>query len=345
MLTRRNTLWLLGAASLIGCARPTPGAGRGQPVQQEGFVSAGGIEQWLSIRGASADNPAILFLHGGPGEAKSPFLDEFTPWERSFTVAVWDQRGAGKTYGRSGFTPEDMTLEQLTDDAVVIAEHVRAELGQRKIVVVGHSWGSTLAWNTVRARPDLFHAYVGTGQAVSWARSVEGQETYARAQAEAAGDSAALAVMDQSRQAPFASVARTRGFRPWILPPEDIAYIEKGAEYVGPYVDERMNYIGDEPEGDLANWLRGFGLSGEALNAEIFAFDAYATGPELPVPAVVIQGRDDHITPTAAAAQLVMDLRAPSKAFAEIDGGHFACFTNAEGFAAALERHVLPLIG
>jgi pimeloyl-ACP methyl ester carboxylesterase len=32
------------------------------------------------------------------------------------------------------------------------------------MVLLGHSWGSVLGVNMVKARPDLFSAYVGTGQ-------------------------------------------------------------------------------------------------------------------------------------------------------------------------------------
>lgn len=58
---------------------------------------------------------------------------------------------------------------------------------------------------------------------------------------------------------------------------------------------------------------------------------------------IVIQGRDDLVTPTAVAEQFVADLRAPSKAFIVIEGGHFACYSNAEGFASALAESVRPL--
>jgi pimeloyl-ACP methyl ester carboxylesterase len=57
----------------------------------------------------------------------------------------------------------------------------------------------------------------------------------------------------------------------------------------------------------------------------------------------VIQGRDDMITPSALAEQFVMDVRAPSKEYVPIEGGHFACLTNPDGFVDALENHVLPL--
>jgi hypothetical protein len=35
--------------------------------------------------------------------------------------------------------------------------------------------------------------------------------------------------------------------------------------------------------------------------------------------------------------------RSRSQAYVAIDGGHFACYTNAQGFAAVLEERILPL--
>ena len=58
----------------------------------------------------------------------------------------------------------------------------------------------------------------------------------------------------------------------------------------------------------------------------------------------MIQGRDDHVVSFEAARAWVGELKAPAKAFVPIDGGHFACFTNPEGFVGALRAHVLPLV-
>ena len=43
------------------CASP------GQQVDEKGFVSIGGIEQWVTVKGDCCANPIILFLSGGPG--------------------------------------------------------------------------------------------------------------------------------------------------------------------------------------------------------------------------------------------------------------------------------------
>ena len=304
-------------------------------VNWEGFVPIGGIEQWISIRGESPANPVILYLHGGPGEALSPFPPLFDRWYRDFTVVLWDQRGSGKTYGHNSSAPEGMTLDRLTNDAIEIAEFVQDNLDEEKLILVGQSWGSMIGWAAALRRPDLFHAYVGTGQAVSWAHTAEGQEAYARTQAEAAGDEAALQAMNEARQAPLLSFERTAPFRPWIMPPSDLAFIEMQRDYVGP-----------EPipqEGDVWDWVRGFGFSVEALGDDVLQFNAFRIGQDSAIPVIVIQGRDDHVTPYEAAEEFVRDVRAPAKWFIPIDGGHFACYTNSGAFVSALTEYVTPL--
>jgi predicted alpha/beta-fold hydrolase len=77
-------------------------------VDEAQYVQIGGIDQFISIRGEDSSNPIILFLHGGPANAQSPFLQEFVPWEKYFTVVNWDQRGSGKTYGKNGPTTPGM---------------------------------------------------------------------------------------------------------------------------------------------------------------------------------------------------------------------------------------------
>jgi proline iminopeptidase len=59
----------------------------------------GGIDQWVSIRGADRRNPVLLYIHGGPGYVSIPMSWWFTRGlVKYFTVVQWDQRATGKTY-------------------------------------------------------------------------------------------------------------------------------------------------------------------------------------------------------------------------------------------------------
>jgi proline iminopeptidase len=109
---------------LLGLA--TPAFGAPQHIDESGFVRIGGIDQWIAIEGSNVRNPVLLYLHGRPGEAQSPFLGDFAAWQRDFTVVNWDQRGADKTDEKNGTATREVTMARLTADAVEIAQYVLA---------------------------------------------------------------------------------------------------------------------------------------------------------------------------------------------------------------------------
>jgi len=93
-----------------------------------------------------------------------------------------------------------------------------------------------------------------------------------------------------------------------------------------------------------ATWVEeGYLFEANKVGKEAMAFDACKSAMDLSLPHVLIQGRDDHVTPADAALAYGQDVRAPHKVVVAIDGGHFACFTNSRDFVAALHAHVLPL--
>ena len=66
-------------------------------IDEATYVEIGGIEQWITIRGEDRHNPALLFLHGGPGDATNPWgYAAFRSWLKYFRVVQWDQRGSRK---------------------------------------------------------------------------------------------------------------------------------------------------------------------------------------------------------------------------------------------------------
>jgi len=244
--SRREAI-IAGAAGFAWIKDAVGATGRALEVSQ--FVSIGGLDQWITIRGRS-NTPVILFLHGGPGEAMSPFLDVFLPYEHNFAWAIWDQRGAGKTYGRNGGeATEGMDLEQFIRDAIELAVYLRQHLSQPKIVLVGHSWGAALGLQVAKRRPDLFYAFVGTGQPVSNEPGLLSQERYARTVLTENKDEPGLKALGEAVQLPFTDPKRRFATRRLLFGSEDRTFLAKEDAFMGP-----------KPlptEGEIADWMGG----------------------------------------------------------------------------------------
>jgi pimeloyl-ACP methyl ester carboxylesterase len=147
-------------------------------------------------RGEDRGNPVILFVHGGRGGSTISISSGWQSWEKYFTVVQWDQSGAGRTFRKTSESiATTMTLARMTQDGVEVAEYLRAHLHKDKIVLIGHSWGSFLGIQIVKQRPDLFYAFVGTGQVVgkqTFERQFELTVTHLKALAQAANNIRAL---------------------------------------------------------------------------------------------------------------------------------------------------------
>ena len=303
----------------------------GERLDEAGFVPIGGLEQWVTIRGDDRTNPILLHVHGGPGIAFSAFTAEFAPYEASFTVVQWDQRGAGCTFGRHGQGTPDLTLDRITSDGVELAEYLEQRLPGVSIVVLGHSFGSIVATQMVERAPERFGAYVATGQFTSFAETVEAQIAFMRERV-APGDAASITQLDELRaldSPPLQKFGAVSRLLPTRAPASHVAFMRglqsRAAEVMTPT--------------ELERWQTGRGASGPALIPQIAAVDLFATINRLEVPFVVIQGRDDPITPTPLASAFFEHVDAPAKELVVVEGaGHFAHLTHTREFLAALSR-------
>jgi pimeloyl-ACP methyl ester carboxylesterase len=309
-------------------------------IDEATYVSIGGIEQWITIRGENRNNPVLLLLHGGPGDATNPWgYAGFRNWLKYFTVVQWDQRGEGKTFGRNGAAvASTITIERMVQDGVELAELLSKKLQKEKIVLVGHSWGSILGVFMAKKRPELFYAFVGTGQvadpprnyAVAYAALVE------RASRE--HNSRALQELREVGPPPYKDGKGFAVQRKW-------ANLVEGGDV---FIASMMGFALTAPGyslSDINDWFEGQNVSGEHLVPQTSVLDPKLLGGEFAVPVFVIQGAEDFTTPTSLAKTYLNSIHAPRKAFATIEGaGHFAVFTKQDGFLKELRERVLPLI-
>jgi proline iminopeptidase len=98
----------------------------------------------------------VLFLHGGPGGGLTPSYRRFFD-PRHYRVVLFDQRGAGKS------TPYAELAENTTWDLVRDIETIREDLGIRRWIVFGGSWGSTLGLAYAETHPERCTALILRG--------------------------------------------------------------------------------------------------------------------------------------------------------------------------------------
>ena len=121
----------------------------------------------MMIRGHSIDKPVLLFLAGGPGGSELGSMRRHLPeLEEHFTVVTLDQSGSGTSYPE--LDPIDtMTLDGSIDDTLAVTDYLRDRFDQDQIYLLGQSWGTILGVLAVQERPELYRAFIGTGQMVS----------------------------------------------------------------------------------------------------------------------------------------------------------------------------------
>jgi pimeloyl-ACP methyl ester carboxylesterase len=308
-------------------------------IDEEAFVQIGGIQQWMTIRGQGRANPVLLLLHGGPGDVTNPWtFAMFAPWEEHFTVVQWDQRGAGKTFGRNGpAIGPTMTINRMVQDGIEVADYLRHHLNKKKIIVVAHSFGSVIGLAMVRARPDLFYAYVGTGQVADETRNYYAAYDALMQKARAVGNQEAIADLTRVGPPPYKSADGYRAQWKWANKFEGadvFLYSRLGLTLVAPGSSVRDLNMSDD----------GQALSGDRLVSQATSQTSAGLGLDFAIPMFFFQGAEDFTTPTALAHQYLNALKAPQKAFVPIEGGgHFAVFMKPDLFLKELIARVRPL--
>ena len=163
----------------------------------------------------------------------------------------------------------------------------------------------------VQQRPELFAAYVGTGQASSWADTVQFQFDFLKRRYKESGDTGALAALDAIGKPDPANVKQYFGFSRPIRQPTNAS--------------------------DTA-WLAGL----TALIEASVRTDLFATATHFTIPDYIIQGREDLFAPTPFAEAYFNKVAAPKKRLFIIeDAGHFALATHQREVIAALNA-VIP---
>jgi pimeloyl-ACP methyl ester carboxylesterase len=242
----------------------------------------------------------------------------------------WDQRGAGRTFAKNGAA--GVTREKLIADGIDLSEQLHKRLPRARLILFGHSWGSIIATGMAQQRPELFAAYVGTGQVSSWADTVQFQFDFLKRRYTENGDTAGLAALAAIGKPDPKNVKQYFGFSHPIrqhMNASDTAWLTglKDRYIAAGETEATLKAIGD-----------AMNASGSALIEASVAGDLSATATSFRLPYYVIQGRQDLFTPTILVEAYFNNVSAPKKRLIIIeDAGHFALSTHQAEVIAALK--------
>ncbi len=308
-------------------------------------VKLGGVDQWLVIRGRNVNNPVLLFLSGGPGGSEMGRVLHFNQaLEENFVVVVWEQRGCGKSY--PAINPKSgLTVDQSVADIIELTDMLRSRFGEEKIYLMGHSWGTIIGVRAVQERPDLYHAYIGTGQMVDVR---ETDQTIYRM---------LLQHARENGDAVFARQLTDLGEPPYFGPNPIMSYKQVlGREY-GIFEEPYIKSEAYKREGNLMGqalipeygWLDRVGFMLGAMNTfnvvfpQLQEFDFRQDALDFKVPVYFMLGRYDVNATYWLAEEYFQMLRAPSKQLTIFeDSGHGMLWQEVDKFHKIMVESVLP---
>ena len=301
-------------------------------------VNINGTKQFVTIRGRDRRNPVLLWLHGGPGSTSMPFYMYYNAsLEDQFTVVYWDQRGSGKSYS-SRIPPETMTLDQFVADTHALTKWLQQRFNQRKIVLVGHSWGGLLGMHVIAKHPDDYQAFMAVSPISNRPGSEQVSYEFTLNNAQQKQDAGALATLQQ------------------IGPPENGLY--KGGlpalkqqralvQKYGGVVHTYLKMPGSQiylrsKEYSLLSLLKVNKI--QRLHSPMIqtlwpAIDLKKQVPAVNVPIYFCLGRYDNNCPSTLVADYFESVQAPYKELIWFDGSaHLPCWEEPQKFNALVKE-------
>jgi pimeloyl-ACP methyl ester carboxylesterase len=321
--------------------RPVPGS-----IAELATVRLGGQDQAVMIRAASPDKPVLLYLSGGPGQSDLALARALSSgWTQDVVFVDWDQRGNGKSY--AAFEPvSSFTLQQAVSDTIELTEYLKDRFGEQKIYLMGESWGSILGVLAVQQRPDLYYAWIGSGQMVDVVETDRIVYHDLLAYAARVGDTALTARLADVGEPPYRDI-------PWAN-----ANLLAWYEYLyEPYTPSdgyraRGDASGLDPFGVLgseynlvekANVLRGLIDTFAILYPQLYGIDFRRDVTSLEVPVYVLDGAAELRGRRELMMEWFDDLQAPSKQRVTYrDAAHSVAFEQADEVLRLLNETIIP---
>ena len=303
-------------------------------------VKLGGSEEWISIRGKDSRNPVLLFLAGGPGGSQLVTARRaLAGLEDRFVVVNWEQPGAGKSFDavdRSKLTPD-----RYITDARELILNLRQRFGKEKVYLLGESWGSALGIMVVQRYPELFHAFIGTGQMVAFLENDRICYDFALRLAQERGDTQQVEKL--KRQGPPPYYGNDVALKSATYLADLNNYMNKNRAIANPGFNTFQDLAGSEYGlYDKVNFIRGLLDTFGVVYQQLWDVDFRKQATRLEVPVYFLIGRHDVNAPPKLTEEYFNLLTAPHKELIWFErSGHNPWMNESSKFVDAIVNQVL----
>ncbi len=210
------------------------------------------------------------------------------------------------------------------------------------MILFGGSRGPALAVHMAKLRPDLFAAYVGTGQMVSHHENALAGYQKTLGMARAAGDAPTVAALEaigappwRNPRAPGIVRRATRIYEGKAAEPAPKEWVTRAPRYAG------AADLADYERGEDFSWLQFVGITGQGMYAGL---DLHRLGHDFPMPVFMLHGEHSLVTVPDVARRYFEAIRAPRKEFILLPRtGHDQNPVMLRAQLALLREHAAPL--
>lgn len=138
-----------------------------------------GIFQHVTIMAEEKDLPLLVFVHGGPGDGALPLILRYqSELARHFTLVIWEQRGAGKSFYEFG-VHEKVEIADYIGDLHELIEYLLKRFKQKKVYLWGHDFGTIIGLRYIMEYPDTVKMYIACSQVVNMEKAMRLRLRYA----------------------------------------------------------------------------------------------------------------------------------------------------------------------
>lgn len=289
------------------------------------FLEINGTKQFVAVRAEKADLPLLLYVHGGPGDAALPLILKYNrELAKGYTLVIWEQRGAGKSYYPFK-EAEVLTLDTFVEDLHQLVKLMLKRFNQKKLTLVGHSWGSVIGLKFAITYPEYIQTYVGCGQVIDMYKGAKHAWEFAMLHA------------DEKSRKKLADIDISYQGEHWL---EDLLFVtkvvvkNKGSYYghrsynkmVKDFLFSRVYSVAD-----LRNREKGCMQSIERLWPQLMKV-SFKDIHSFAFPIVLIEGRYDHHVDSMLAEAFYQQITSEKKLYLFDESCHFPQWSEAQRF-------------